>query len=143
MVWWMAAHVFGVILWLGGLTGAALLLGQSAQQSDAALRGGFAQLARKLLRRMADPGAALSIVAGIALLSSNTEYFRQATWLYVKMVNVVLLIGLHGLLAVRVKRQATASVSIEPREATLLCAAVLAAATLILLATFPLRAVAM
>ena len=135
--WLLVFHVLGIMLWTGGLMAASLALAQHAQQTNAEARAAFAALEKKFLRAVADPGAALAILAGGALISTNSSYYLSARWLYGKLFFVLLLIGLHGLLGVRAKRYAAGSIEVTRREAMLFFAAVALLLALILTATLP------
>ena len=124
--WLLALHVLGIVLWIGGLLAATGVLAQSAA-ADAAIRAAVAQPARKLMRLLADPGAALAIVAGGWLLSADAMGYFAQPWFQTKLVVVVGLIGLHGATAVRAKRAATGG-EITTRQVWGVFLAVLAAA---------------
>lgn len=78
----LAFHLLGMVLWIGGLF-AALLALSAAQPA----------LARRGLRTLAHPGAAVTVVAGILLVWVNPVWMRQG-WLHAKLALVVVLIVL-------------------------------------------------
>jgi putative membrane protein len=129
--------VTGIVLWTGGLMAASFALAQHTQETTADARAAFAKLEKKILRAFADPGAALSILFGIALISTNSSYYLNARWMHGKLALVLLLVGMHGLVAVRAKRYAAGTISLQRRDAMLLFAAVALLLVLILAATFP------
>jgi putative membrane protein len=135
--WLIVLHVTGIVLWAGGLLAASFVLAQHTQETNADARAAFAKLEKKFLRAFADPGAALAILAGIALLWTNSSYYLNARWMQGKLALVLLLIGLHGLAGIRAKRCAAGTVTLQRRDAMLLFAAVAVLLILILAATFP------
>ena len=86
---------------------------------------------------MADPGALLTIVAGIVLVASNRSYYLHATWLHIKFVFVLMLIGLHGWIATRSKFLTTGRITLQPGQARTLSVAVVLVFLSILIATLP------
>ncbi len=63
------------------------------------------------------------ILAGIGLISTNSSYYLHAPWLHIKLTFVVLLIGLHGIVAVRTKRFGAGTIQLQRGEARLLVVA--------------------
>jgi uncharacterized membrane protein len=130
---WIALHLFGIVLWGAGLLAAALALGRAGRETaDAA--GAVAELAKKSLRMIADPGALLAIATGIAILAPNASYYLAARWMQVKLVFVAGLIALHMRIGLRARALAAAPGEAAPR-ALLLFAAVAANLLLIIFAT--------
>jgi len=134
--WVIVLHVTGVVLWVCGLLGATVALVQHTQETSVDARASLAQLERRFLRGVADPGAALAILTGITLLTLNPYYLR-AQWLQWKLSFVVLLIVLHGLIRVRAKQFGVGQIVLTRRQALLLAAAVVGVVLLILTATLP------
>ena len=134
--WVIVFHLTGVVLWVSGLLATALVMVQHTKEGQAPAREALARLERKFLRRIADPGAGLTILAGITMLAHNS-YFLHAQWLYLKLFFVGLLIVLHGLISVRAKRLSAGDSRMTTREASLLAAAVVVVLLLILMATLP------
>ncbi len=135
--WLLAGHVLGFTLWIGGLLAAAVVLAQSAA-ADLGARASVAQPARKLMRVLADPGAALAILAGVWLLSSDASGYFALRWFQTKLVVVVGLLAMHGVIAVRAKR-AAAGGEMTAGQAWGLFFSVLAAAVAIVLLSLPGR----
>jgi putative membrane protein len=135
--WLIVIHVTGIVLWIGGLMAASFALAQHTQETNPDARAAFAKLEKKILRAFADPGAALAIVSGIALIWTNSSYYLNARWMHGKLALVLLLVGMHGLVGVRAKRYAAGAVTLERGGAMLLFAAVAVLLVLILAATFP------
>src|SRR5882672_3231722 len=103
VAWLIAGHVFGLVLWISGLLGTTVLLGRHLQETSPDARQALARVERTALRALADPGALVTMVAGIALVITNPPYFLAARWLHIKLAFVVILILLHGIIAMRAK----------------------------------------
>jgi protoporphyrinogen IX oxidase len=137
VAWTLVAHIFGLTLWVTGLLVTTIVLSRHAQEASADAREAMARLERIFLRGMADPGALLTIVAGIILIASNRTYYLHAGWLHIKLSFVVIMIGLHGWIATRSKFLATGRIKLEPGQARVLMVAVLLVFLLILIITLP------
>lgn len=137
--WLLALHILGIILWTGGLLAATAVLVQGASAESAA-RSAVAQAARKLMRMLADPGAALAIVAGLWILSQDASGYFAQRWFQTKLVVVIGVVALHGIVAVLAKR-ASAGGAFTSRQAWVLFLGVLAAAAAIVLLSLPGRLV--
>jgi putative membrane protein len=135
--WFLVAHVFGFVLWVSGLLGAAGMLMLHTGESSVDARHALANLERRWLRTMADPGALLTILAGIALISTNPHYYLHAHWLALKMIFVLGLLGMHGMIGVRAKRFAEGRSALAMRDARLLFVLVMGIFLSILIATLP------
>ena len=49
------------------------------------------------------PERLLTILAGTSLIATNSSYYLHAPWLHIKLTFVLILIGLHGMVAMRTK----------------------------------------
>ncbi len=102
IAWALVFHVLGFVFWLAGLlVGTQVLAAQVREPSDEARRA-LGRLEMKLLNGVAHPGAAITIVAGIVLVSIQREFLRQS-WLHAKLFLVAILIGLDIVLYVRAR----------------------------------------
>ena len=99
----LAFHVFGVILWVGGLLAVALFLAAARAQPDVGARARVAAFARKAAM-IPDIGATLAIVFGLHWLFRFKLY--TLPYMHIKLTLVVFLIALHGFLRVKTKRMA-------------------------------------
>ena len=124
-------------MWVGSLLAAALVLAQHTQETGAETRATLARLERKILRAVSDPGATLAILAGIALVWTNSGYYLHAPWLRLKLIFVLLLVGATVLLGIQMKRYAAGERELKRRDAMLLFLGIVLLLVLILLATFP------
>lgn len=118
----LVVHIFGIVLWISGLLVTSMALTRHTQETSPDARQALARLERIYLRGLADVGAMLAILAGISLIMTKPSYYLHAPWLHIKFVFVLLLIGLHGYVAVRAKRLATGQIDMERSEARTLVA---------------------
>jgi protoporphyrinogen IX oxidase len=137
VAWTLVVHVFGLTLWVSGLLVTSIALSRHAQETSPEGRQALARIERIFLRSMADPGALLTILAGIVLVASNRSYYLHATWLHIKFVFVLMLIGLHGWIATRSKFLMTGRITLQPGQARTLSIAVVLVFLSILIATLP------
>jgi putative membrane protein len=128
-------HLLGLVFWVSGLLVTSMALTRHTQEEFAEARQALARLERIYLRGLADPGALLTILAGIGLISTNSTYFLHAPWLHIKLTFVALLIGLHGLVAVRTKRFGAQKMTLTRSDARLMVVATLLLFISILIAT--------
>jgi protoporphyrinogen IX oxidase len=131
----LVVHVLGLVFWVSGLLVTSMALTRHTQEASAEARQALARLERIYLRGLADPGALLTILAGVSLIMTNAPYFLRAPWLHIKLAFVLILIGLHGIVAVRTKRFAAGRITLKRSEAHLLVAATLLVFLSILIAT--------
>jgi putative membrane protein len=131
----LVGHIFGFLFWISGLLVTCMALTRHTQETTEDAKQALVRLERIYLRGLADPGALLTILVGLALISTNPSYFMRAPWLHIKLTFVLLLIGLHGMVAVRTKKFSTGKISMKRSEARLLVLAVLFLFASILVAT--------
>jgi len=131
----LVGHVLGLVLWVSGLLVTSMTLTRHTQEASAEARQALARLERIFLRGLADPGALLTILAGASLIMTNSHYYLHAPWLHIKLTFVLLLIGLHGMVAMRTKAFGTGRIAMQRSEARLLVLATLFLFLSILIAT--------
>ena len=131
----LVVHVFGLVFWVGGLLVTSMALTRHTQEASGEAREALARLERIYLRGLADIGALLTILAGVSLILTNSPYYLRAPWLHIKLTFVLLLIGLHGVVAMRSKRFAAGRIALQQSEARLLVVATLFLFLSILIAT--------
>ena len=131
----LVGHITGLVLWVSGLLVTSMALTRHTQEASAEARQALARLERIYLRGLADPGALLTILAGVGLIMTNSHYYLHAPWLHIKLTLVLLLIGLHGIVAIRTKAFATGRIALQRSEARLLVLATLFLFLSILIAT--------
>src|SRR6202035_3698602 len=113
----LVGHILGLVFWVSGLLVTSMALTRHTQEAAAEARDALARLERIFLRGLADPGALLTILAGVSLIMTNSHYYLRAPWLHIKLTFVLLLIGLHGMVAMRTKAFATGRVGLQRSEA--------------------------
>jgi protoporphyrinogen IX oxidase len=131
----LVGHVLGLVFWVSGLLVTSMALTRHTQESSAEARQALARLERIYLRGLADPGALLTLLAGIGLIMTNSSYYLHAPWLHIKLGFVLILIGQHGMVALRTKAFSTGRITMHRREARWLVAATLFLFLSILIAT--------
>ncbi len=94
MLWLKAFHLIFMVCWFAGLFYLPRILVHFAASGDAATRAQLAVMARKLYR-FVTPFMLLTIAFGIALITTNPDYYLVATWLWVKLAGVAVLVGYH------------------------------------------------
>lgn len=99
--WVLVFHITGVVMWIGGLFMALAAASGTAEAQEA--KAERARLAKKAMRSLAHPGAALVILSG-ALLIYLVPGAAMAGWLHAKLLLVLLLIVADLALALRVRR---------------------------------------
>jgi len=131
----LVVHILGLVFWVSGLLVTSMALTRHTQEASADARQALARLERIYLRGLADPGALLTILAGASLLMTNASYYLHAPWLHIKLTFVLLLIVLHGIVAVRTKAFASGRIVLQRSEARMLVVATLFLFLSILIAT--------
>lgn len=116
----LVVHIFGIVFWVSGLLVTSMALTRHTQETSPEAKQALARLERIFLRGLADPGALLVLLAGISLIMTKPSYYLHAPWLHIKLTFVLLLIGLHGIVAVRAKRFASGQIAMQRSEARLL-----------------------
>lgn len=137
VAWILVAHVFGIVLWLGGLLMTTVLLAQHARETSPEARAALTRLEKKSMRAMADPGALIAILAGVTLILSNPPYYVHATWLHIKLTLVVAMIILHGFIGIEMKSLQKGVTAMTSGKAWWLFGGVLLIFLCILIATLP------
>jgi putative membrane protein len=134
----LVLHIFGLVLWISGLLGTTIVFSKLVQESSAEARRALVRTQRVMLRAMADPGAFATLAAGIALVAMNPSYYLYATWLYIKLVLVVILIGLHVIIALKGKSAGTRQTALgSSGQMRIVRALILLVFFFILVATLP------
>jgi len=135
--WILVVHILGITLWVSGLLVTSMALVRHTQETAPEARQALARLERIFLRALADVGALLAIAAGITLIANNPSYYLHARWLHIKFAFVLMLIVLHGGVAVASKRFAAGRISLQRGQARTLVIAVILVFLLILISTLP------
>lgn len=87
--WMLAIHVFGMVLWTGGLLACLRLLAAHGAAGKAAPEG--LSLTERRTAVLMDIGATVAILTGLHLLfASPTKPLTQGGWMHAKLTLVVL-----------------------------------------------------
>jgi protoporphyrinogen IX oxidase len=137
VAWTLVGHVFGLVLWMAGLIMTTAVLVQHSQETSPEIRRTLARMGRICLRRLADPGAFLTLLAGVILVATNRACYPHARWLHIKIVFVAVLIGLHGMVAISNKSLVLGRANLQSSHAKLLMGVILLVFLVILISTLP------
>jgi putative membrane protein len=137
VAWTLVGHVFGLVLWMAGLLMTTAVLVQHSQETCPEVRRTLARMGKIYLRGLADPGALVTLLAGIILVATNRTYYLHARWLHIKLVFVAVLIGVHGIVAMSNKSLASGPANFRRSHARLLFGVTLLVFLLILISTLP------
>lgn len=94
MLWLKSFHLIFMVCWFAGLFYLPRILVNFAASDNPETRVQLAIMARKLYR-FVTPFMLLTIGFGIALISSNPDYYLSALWLWLKLAGAVFLVGYH------------------------------------------------
>ena len=108
----LAAHLIGVILWIGGGAVAATIA--AAAGGDKAIIG----IARKAAMQWSTPGLLLAWAGGLTILiPAFTETYASMGWMHAKLTLLLALSGVHGVLSAKLRKAASGE---KPASAGLL-----------------------
>lgn len=96
-----AFHIYGALMWVGGMFALMALLDAHAQEPDVAARGRLTKHVR-IASIVPDIGATIALLMGLHWLFKYKLY--QAHYMHPKLALVAVLIGVHGYLKGRVKK---------------------------------------
>jgi protoporphyrinogen IX oxidase len=123
VAWALVFHVFGIVLWMGGLLIVTQVLAAHTKEQSPEARKALERLEIKLFNGMAHPGAAITLIAGIAVVVIQPTYIYQ-TWLHAKLSLVAIMIGLDFLIYWRAKGFHAGEVDLKRKECMMLHGAV-------------------
>jgi putative membrane protein len=95
MLWVKAFHIIFMTTWFAGLFYLPRLFVYHAQSTDTLSIERFKIMERKLFYGIMAPGAVLTILFGVWLLSYSFTAYLHMVWLDVKLAMVLLLIAYH------------------------------------------------
>jgi putative membrane protein len=101
--WLRALHIMAFTAWMAGMWylprlmvyHAGVAVGSEASET-------FKTMERRLLKAIATPAMAVTLLAGVALASVQGQW--QDGWLHAKLALVLLMLACHGVLARHVRR---------------------------------------
>ena len=100
--WALVFHLLGVVFWMAGLLVATQVLSAHVEEKSPEARQALARLETKLMKGVAHPGAAMTVLAGLTVVWIQPSYLHQH-WLHAKLSLVAILIGLDLLLTWRLR----------------------------------------
>lgn len=99
----ISVHLFGVLLWIGGVTVASMAIAHTSDASRQPVAVSLRQAAALLIT----PGLILAWAGGLALLLPNfANMYAKAGWMHSKLLIAVLATGVTGLVTARLKKLA-------------------------------------
>ncbi|MBL4794144.1 MAG: protoporphyrinogen oxidase HemJ [Pseudomonadales bacterium] len=96
MLWVKAFHVIAVICWFAGIFYLPRLFVYHSMSSDSVSIERFKIMERKLYRGIMTPSAVIAVLLGLWMVIDGWSYYKDATWLHIKFLLVIVLIGYHG-----------------------------------------------
>ena len=94
MLWLKALHIIFVVCWFAGLFYLPRIFVYYAASEHPQTREQLAAMARRLYR-FVTPFMFIAIGLGLAMISTNIEYYLQAKWLWIKLAGVTFLVVYH------------------------------------------------
>lgn len=95
LLWLKAFHVIFLVTWFAGLFYLPRLFVYHAMATDAISIDRFKIMERKLYYGITTPGAVLTLLTGIGMISLAPQYYLLASWLQLKLILVFILIAYH------------------------------------------------
>ena len=104
-LWVKVLHVLAVISWMAGLFYLPRLFVYHAENIDKAeLTGTFKVMERRLLKAIMRPAGLVSVLTGLWLIWLGNWYGPVPVWLWMKLVFILAMLGVHGLLEMHAGR---------------------------------------
>jgi len=94
MLWLKALHIIFVVCWFAGLFYLPRIFVYYAASDSPETRAQLAIMARRLYR-FVTPLMVIAIALGLAMMSTNLEYYLAAKWLWLKLAGVTFLVFYH------------------------------------------------
>ncbi len=123
VAWALVFHILGIVVWMAGLLMVTQILAAHTRETAAEAREALARVERKLLKGVSIPGAAITLLAGGAVLVFQRDYIRQG-WLHAKLFLVAILIGLHLVVHMRATAFQGGRIELKRGECTALHGAI-------------------
>ena len=103
--WFRALHIIAVISWMAGMLYLPRLFVYHATSEKGSVQSeGFKVMERRLLKYIMTPAMLASWVLGLTMLAANPAMLSGQGWMHAKLLLVVIMSGLHGMLAAHVRR---------------------------------------
>lgn len=123
VAWALVFHIIGFVFWIGGLLVTTTVLALHADETRPESRVVLEYLEVKLLRGMAHPGAAITVLAGATVVWIQPGYLHQH-WLHAKLFLVAILIALDLIVYTRAKAFHKGEIKLQRRECMILHGAI-------------------
>lgn len=104
MLWVKAFHIIFMVTWFSGLFYLPRLFVYHTMANDQASIDRFKVMERKLYYGITTPGAILTVIFGVWLISYHVHGYMSMMWMHWKLGLVLLLLGYHVYLGVLLKR---------------------------------------
>ena len=95
MLWVKAFHIIAVVCWFAVLFYLPRLFVYHAMAEDQISKDRFKIMERKLYRGIGTPSMVATIALGFWTASYNWAYYSQATWFWLKVTLIAILVGYH------------------------------------------------
>ncbi|MCB1721729.1 MAG: protoporphyrinogen oxidase HemJ [Alphaproteobacteria bacterium] len=103
--WMRALHIISVIAWMAGMLYLPrLFVYHTAAALGSEMSETFKVMERRLLKAIINPAMIASWLFGLLMLYANPGMLEGQGWMHAKLLFVVLMSGVHGMLAKDVKR---------------------------------------
>jgi putative membrane protein len=96
MLWVKAFHLIFMVTWFSGLFYLPRLYVYHAEAADEISNARFKIMERKLYYGITTPGAILTLIFGVCLLSMDWRTYLQMPWMQMKLI-LVFLLGIYHL----------------------------------------------
>ena len=123
IAWALVFHIVGFVFWMGGLLTVTQVLAAETREQSPEGRLALKKLEIKLMKGIAHPGAAITIIAGIIIIALVPGYLYQA-WLHAKLTLVAILIGLDFVVYWRAKEFHAGRIELKRKECMILHSAI-------------------
>jgi putative membrane protein len=95
MLWAKALHLIFMVTWFAGLFYLPRLFVYHAMATDSISIARFKIMERKLYFGITTPGAVLTLLFGIMIITTNPHFYMQQPWLHIKLSLIALLVVYH------------------------------------------------
>jgi putative membrane protein len=104
-LWVKVLHVLAVISWMAGLFYLPRLFVYHAENmGNTQLTGTFKLMERRLLKAIMRPAGLVSVLTGLWLIWLGSWYGPVPAWLWLKLLFVLAMLGVHGMLEMHAGR---------------------------------------
>jgi putative membrane protein len=104
-LWVKVLHVLAVISWMAGLFYLPRLFVYHAENmGNTQLTGTFKIMERRLLKAIMRPAGLVSVLTGLWLIWLGSWYGPVPAWLWLKLLFVLAMLGVHGMLEMHAGR---------------------------------------